>query len=50
MSRFGIGQIVELDATGFLPAVRDRGTVVSVARVTVFGILETLVLWHKNGR
>ena len=53
-SRFGIGQIVELDATGFLPGVAlqtgDRGTIVSSARVNEFDELEVKVLWHKNSR
>jgi len=53
-ARFHVGEIVELDATGFLPGASlqtgDRGTVVRKGRVNEFGAMETRVLWHKDGR
>ena len=46
---FSIGQIVEVDATGFLPGVRlqtgDRGTVIATENSRE----ETKVSWHRTG-
>jgi len=60
MSRFKMGQIVELDGTGIRPGdclphwhpslqAGDRGTLVA-GRVNETGKLEVKVLWHKSGR
>ncbi len=54
VARFSIGQIVELDATGFGPGALlqtgDRGTVVRGGFMNRFGAMQAMVLWHKDGR
>ena len=51
--RFNAGQIIELDATGFLPGAAlqtgDRGTILSQGILNEFGHMEHKILWHKNG-
>ena len=50
---FRVGQIVELDASGFGPGALlqtgERGTVVAPGRVNGVGAVEYKVLWHKDG-
>ena len=54
MPRCNIGQIVELDATGFGPGallrIGDRGTVISTGRVNEFEAMVYRLLWHRDGR
>ncbi len=53
-SRYNIGQIVELDATGFGPGALlqtgDLGTVISTGHVNEFGATMYRLLWHRDGR
>ena len=50
--RFSVGQLVEVDATGFdgraLLQTGDRGTVVREAYPGIHGNMEVNILWHKN--
>lgn len=54
MPHYNVGQIVELDATGFGPGALlrtgDRGTVIAPGRVDEFRAMVYGVLWHKDGR
>ena len=49
-----LGQIVELDASGFSPPATlqtgDRGTIISGVSLNEFDNEQIKVLWHKNGR
>ena len=52
-AKFHIGQIVEVDTTGFFPGARlqmgDRGTVIRGSHLNHWGEMQSKVLWHKHG-